>query len=106
MAMSTLFVTRFYEEDVDEPILLEGLRNSCLALSEGDAAGRRWSRVNGYRGYTSYASLNDLPKRDPDMAMLVRLVDRHVARFTAACGMDLKGRRLRLDSLWVNVLKP
>src|SRR5687768_14337411 len=106
MPMSTLFVTRFYEENIDDPILLDRLKHSCLALSEEDAAGRQWSRANAYPGYTSYASLNDLPKRDPDMALLVRQLDRQVAAFAAACAMDLKGKRLKLDSLWVNILKP
>jgi hypothetical protein len=30
-------------------------------LAEEDRAGRAWSRAHGYRGYTSYASLDDLP---------------------------------------------
>src|SRR5690606_19032194 len=56
------------------------------------------------RGYTSYASLNDLPVRDPAFADLKRLLDRHVARFAEACAFDLGGRRLKLDSIWANVL--
>ena len=68
-------------------------------------AGRRWCREHGYRGYTSYASLNDLPVRDPSFAELARLLNRHVARFAEECAFDL-GRKPKLDSLWVNVLKP
>ena len=68
-----------------------------------DGAGRR---EHGYRGYTSYASLNDLPQRDPAFADLKRLLDRHVAAFAADCGFELGGRSLKLDSLWVNLLKP
>ena len=75
-------------------------------LAEEDEAGRRWSRAHGYRGYTSYASLNDLTNRDPRFAELVRLLNRHVADFARDCAMDLGGRRLKLDSLWVNLLKP
>jgi uncharacterized protein (TIGR02466 family) len=37
---------------------------------------------------------------------LVRLLNRHVAAFAAECAFDLGGRRLKLDSLWANVLKP
>ena len=34
-------------------------------------AGQRWSRATtAIRGYTSYASLNDLPRRDPAFADL------------------------------------
>jgi uncharacterized protein (TIGR02466 family) len=74
-------------------------------LAREDGAGRAWSKAKGYRGYTSYASLNDLPSRDPDAGDLKRLLDRHVARFAQACAFDLP-KKLKMDSLWVNVLKP
>jgi uncharacterized protein (TIGR02466 family) len=106
MTVRSLFATRFYEGTLDDPALLTGLDASCRALAEEDEAGRRWSKAHGYRGYTSYASLNDLPLRDPAFADLVRRLNRHVAAFAEACAFDLGGRRLKLDSLWVNVLKP
>lgn len=106
MPSRSLFATRFYEDDLAAPDLIEALEESCLGLAREDAAGRRWSRDHGYRGYTSYASLNDLPVRDPAFAELVRLLNRHVARFAEECAFDLGGRRPRLDSLWANVLKP
>ncbi|HZG46892.1 MAG TPA: TIGR02466 family protein [Allosphingosinicella sp.] len=104
MAVRSLFATQFYEAELGEPELLEGLERSCRALAEDDRAGRRWSREHGYRGYTSYASLDDLPDRDPDIALLVRRLNRHVADFAQACAFELP-RRLKLDSLWVNVLR-
>jgi uncharacterized protein (TIGR02466 family) len=106
MPVRSLFATRFYEGALEAPALVAELEESCLALAEEDRAGRRWSRDHGYRGYTSYASLNDLPARDPRFADLVALLNRHVAAFAAECAFDLGGRRLKLDSLWVNVLKP
>lgn len=106
MTVRSLFATRFYEGDLDAPALVAELEESCRMLAEEDAAGRRWSRAHGYRGYTSYASLNDLPSRDPRFAELVRLLNRHVAAFARDCAIDLGGRRLKLDSLWVNLLKP
>ena len=106
MPVRSLFATRFYESDLDSPDLLAGLEQSCRALAEDDQAGRRWSREHGYRGYTSYASLNDLPRRDPRFGELVRHLNRHVAAFAEDCAFDLGGRRLKLDSLWVNVLGP
>jgi uncharacterized protein (TIGR02466 family) len=106
MTVRTLFATRFYEAELAAPALVEELEDACLALAAEDTAGRRWSREHGYRGYTSYASLNDLPVRDPRFADLVKLLNRHVAAFAEASAMELAGRRLRLDSLWVNVLKP
>ena len=106
MTVRSLFATRFYEGALEDPALLADLDASCRALAEEDEAGRRWSKAHGYRGYTSYASLNDLPVRDPAFADLVRRLNRHVAAFADACAFDLGGRRLRLDSLWANVLKP
>jgi uncharacterized protein (TIGR02466 family) len=106
MTTRTLFATRFQEGALAAPSLLAELEEACRALAAEDEAGRRWSREHGYRGYTSYASLNDLPSRDPRFAELVRLLGRHVAAFAADCAFDLGGRRLKLDSLWVNVLKP
>jgi uncharacterized protein (TIGR02466 family) len=101
-----LFATRFYEGAIADGGLVEELEEACRALAQEDEAGRRWSRAHGYRGYTSYASLNDLPARDPRFAELVRHLGRHVAAFARDCAFELAGRRLKLDSLWVNVLKP
>ena len=106
MPVRSLFATLFYEGELGAPSLLEELEGACNALAEEDEAGRGWSRQHGYRGYTSYASLNDLPQRDPRFAELVRHLNRHVAAFAAECVFDLGGKRLKLDSLWVNLLKP
>ncbi len=78
---------------------MEGLRDE-------DAAGRAWCRAHGYGGYTSYASLDDLPRRMSVFDELRRRLDREVAAFAQACAFDLGGGRLKLDSRWVNVLRP
>ncbi len=101
-----LFATLFRESELADPAFVAELDHACRALAAEDEAGRRWSRAHDYRGYTSYASLDDLPRRDPRFAELVRLLSRHVAAFAEECAMDLGGRRLKLDSLWVNLLKP
>jgi uncharacterized protein (TIGR02466 family) len=102
----TLFPTLLDRTSLGDDALVAELEHSVRALAQDDTAGRRWCREHGYRGYTSYASLDDLPRRDPAFADLKRHLDRHVARFAAACAFDLGGRKLRLDSLWVNLLKP
>jgi len=106
MTIRTLFATRFSETMLGDDTLLAELDAACRDLAVEDRAGRNWSKEHGYRGYTSYASLNDLPVRNPVFGDLVRHLNRHVADFAKACAMDLNGRRLKLDSLWVNVLKP
>jgi uncharacterized protein (TIGR02466 family) len=103
MTVRSLFVTKLYEADVGDERLLGELAHSIRSLARDDKAGRRWSKECGYSGYTSYASLNDLPKRDPAFADLTRLLRPHVVAFAKDSAFDLK-RPLRLDSLWVNVL--
>jgi len=104
VAVRSLFASLLYQEALGDAALITELEASCLQLAEDDRAGRRWAKEHAYRGYTSYASLNDLPIRDPAFADLKRLLDKHVARFADACAFDLAGRKLKLDSLWVNVL--
>ncbi len=104
MTVRTLFATRFSQTELGDPPLLAELGDACRDLAAQDRAGRDWSRAHGYRGYTSYASLDDLPVRDPRFGDLVRHLNRHVAAFADACALDLP-RKLRLDNLWVNILK-
>src|SRR3546814_15923731 len=77
----TLFATNFYEADIGSPELLEELEESSRLFAEEDGAGRAWSREHGYKGYTSYASLGDLPERDPAFHDLKRLPDKQVKTF-------------------------
>ena len=103
MTTRSLFATRFYEGALDDAALLADLDGTCRTLAAEDRAGRAWSKAHGYRGYTSYASLDDLPRRDPVIADLVRKLNRHVAAFALDCAFDL-ARPLKLDSLWVNAM--
>ncbi|MDQ2891636.1 MAG: TIGR02466 family protein [Pseudomonadota bacterium] len=105
MSTRALFATRFYAAPLGDPALVEELDEACRDLAREDRAGRAWSKDHGYRGYTSYASLDDLPVRDPRFGDLVRVLNKHVARFADACAFDLD-KKLKLDSIWVNVLKP
>jgi len=97
-----LFVTRLYKARIAPPRDLEG---TCLAIAAEDAAGQRWSRQHGYGGYTSYASLNDLPQRASLFSDLESAIAKHVAAFARELQFDLAGRKLTLDSLWVNVMQ-
>ena len=104
MSARPLFASLLYQAALGDEALVAELEQSCLMLAEDDMAGRRWGKAHGYRGYTSYASLNDLPQRDPVVADLVKALNRHVAAFAADCAFDL-AKPLRLDSLWVNVMR-
>jgi uncharacterized protein (TIGR02466 family) len=104
MAVRSLFATRLYEARVADEAFLADLAHSIRSLAEDDEAGRGWSRKHRYAGYTSYASLNDLPRRDPAFAELAKVLARHAMKFARECAFD-QPRKPRLDSLWVNLLK-
>ena len=104
MKVRSLFATRLYEAELGDDALLAELAHSIRTLSQDDEAGRRWSSDHRYLGYTSYASLNDLRKRDPAFADLSKLLTRHAVTFAREAAFDLD-RKPRLDSLWVNLLK-
>ncbi len=105
--ISSLFVTRLYHGNLHEaaPHLdLAELEQSCLVIAEDDEAGQTWCEENGYPGYTSYASLTDLPWRFPIFADLVKILDHHIAEFVKDLEFDLDGRALVLEDLWINIL--
>jgi uncharacterized protein (TIGR02466 family) len=104
MTIKHLFSTPFYEATLEDAALLADLERSTRMLAKEDKAGRRWCAEHGYQGYTSYASLNDLPLRDPAFEDLRRALDPHVRAFADAAAMLLP-KKPKLDSLWVNILK-
>jgi uncharacterized protein (TIGR02466 family) len=98
----SLFPTQLYKAHIAAP---RGLAQTCLAIAAEDKAGRHWAREHGYGGYTSYASLNDLTSRATVFAELEKTIARHVASFARKAEFDLSGRKLKLDSLWINVMR-
>lgn len=110
MALRPLFATPIYEATLSTHASFENfnseLEAGCRMLAAEDRAGRAWSKAHGYGGYTSYASLDDLPTRMSVFGELKRKLDGHARRFAESLAFDLGSGRLRLDSLWVNILKP
>ncbi|WP_322866921.1 2OG-Fe(II) oxygenase family protein [Aquicoccus sp. G2-2] len=105
--IESLFVTRLYRAQVAEyghAIRTDELEASCFSIAEDDDAGQQWCEENGYPGYTSYASLTDLPWRFPIFADLVSALDAHVAAFAEDLEFDLEGRALKLEDIWINIL--
>ncbi len=107
--IESLFVTRLYQgalseyENAPAPADLE---SACFSIAEDDEAGQIWSEENNYPGYTSYASLDDLPWRFPVFDELVKVLDQHVAAFVRDLEFNLNGKEIKLDSLWINILPP
>ena len=106
--IESIFVTRLYRAALSElgkALDSAELEASCVSVAEDDTAGQAWCKDNGYRGYTSYASLDDLPWRFPIFEELVEVLDKHAAAFANDLQFDLDGRELKLDSLWINILQ-
>ena len=105
--IDSLFVTRLYRAQLSEqgaPIDADELEATCLSIADDDEAGQEWCEENDFPGYTSYASLDDLPWRFPIFKDLVNVLDAHAAAFAEDLAFDLEGRALKLDSLWINIL--
>lgn len=103
----SLFVTRLYHAALSErgkPVDTRELETSCYVIAEDDEAGQEWCEENGYPGYTSYASLTDLGWRFPIFKDLVKVLNKHVAAFAKDLEFDLGDKKLKLDSLWINIL--
>jgi uncharacterized protein (TIGR02466 family) len=105
--IESLFVTRLYRAALPElgkaPDLAE-LEDTCLSIAEDDQAGQDWCEKNGYAGYTSYASQIDLGWQFPIFKDLIKLLDKHVASFVKDLAFDLGSKKIKLDSLWINIL--
>ncbi len=105
--IDSLFVTRLYRAALSElgkAPKPDDLEDACLGIAEDDEAGQNWCEKHQFPGYTSYASLNDLPWRSPVFKDLVKVLDAHVAAFAKELQFDLGAKKLKLDSIWINIL--
>lgn len=99
----SLFATRIYQARLGD-IDLDELEASCYSIAEDDEAGQEWCETEGYPGYTSYASLTDLPWRFPIFQSIKDALDSHVAAFARDLAFELDGRPLVLEDIWINIL--
>ena len=104
MQQTHLFATSIQHERLSYAKLLQDLSDACWMIEDGDTAGHEWCEREGYPGYTSYASLDDLPDRAPAFADLVKQLDALAYAFAKARYWDLGTAKLQCDSLWVNIL--
>lgn len=105
--INSLFVTRLYRAQLSElgkPVDGTELEAACLSIAEDDVAGQDWCEDNAFPGYTSYASLTDLPWRFPIFKGLVKVLNKHVAAFAKDLAFDLDGKKLKLEDIWINIL--
>jgi uncharacterized protein (TIGR02466 family) len=107
MDLSRLFVTEIHRASLrDVRELNADIEQTARMLAKEDKAGRAWCKEHGYQGYTSYSSLDDLTSRATCFDQLAKLIKSHADAFAAKLQMDLGGKRLKLDNIWVNSLDP
>ncbi|WP_435256590.1 TIGR02466 family protein [Thioclava sp. FR2] len=108
MPTTSLFVTKLYRAKLNDlakkKVDYAELAATCDAIAEDDEAGQEWCEREGYPGYTSYASLDDLPWRMPIFKALEAALDKHVAAFCDELGFDLGDKKLKCNALWINIL--
>lgn len=104
--IKSLFVTPLYQASLSDhgKVDPDELKKSCFVIAQDDEAGQDWCEDNGFPGYTSYASLTDLPWRFPIFADVVKALDAHVALFARHLHFDLGDKVLKLEDLWINIL--
>ena len=108
MSMSKIqsfFPTLIYRADKAATTSLNAkLEQASLMLAQDDRDGIKWCEKHGYQGYTSFASINDLPEQIPAFKALEKVLDSHAAKFAKALHWDIRGGKPVCDSMWVNVL--
>ena len=104
MTLQTLFPTRLRHAKIGDEPLRTSLEKVCWVLEDEDDAGNDWCDNEGYDGYTSYASLDDLPERFPEVAELQAFLDADAAKFARDLHWDMQDQALELNGLWVNIL--
>ena len=97
MTTRPLFVTQVYEASLAGEkgfaAFNAELEEACLMLADEDMAGRAWCKEHRYGGYTSYASLNDLPQRASVFGALKSKLDKRAAAFAADAPAAGRGRQ-------------
>jgi len=104
--IKSLFMTPLYRAALSDHGAVDPseLEQSCFVIAQDDEAGQDWCEANDFPGYTSYASLTDLPWRFPIFAAVVKALDAHVADFAKALHLDLGDKALQLEDIWINIL--
>lgn len=82
----------------------EELLKEIFVLQKQDRLGQQWSKENYRNGYTSYASLSDLPFRTPRFSELHDALQPEAERFAKAQGWKIKGLSLRMNTCWMNIM--
>ncbi|ESQ76348.1 TIGR02466 family protein [Asticcacaulis sp. AC402] len=106
--LSRLFVTEIYKADLTGIAgfndKIDELEDACRGVADDDVTGQDWCQKHSYLGYTSYGSVEDISRHATVFEELKRQLDIHVNSFATQVELDLSNRKLKLVSMWVNIL--
>jgi uncharacterized protein (TIGR02466 family) len=102
-----LFATDIYQTSLRSFLKKQqkNLLKEVTILSEDDKAGREWSKEHYPRGYTSYASANQMHIMSPTFAELEVLIRRHVVKYLRGLGLTIPKDQLSMSTCWVNIME-
>jgi uncharacterized protein (TIGR02466 family) len=105
LPLKSIFPTQVYQGPLGlDPNTHLSLKQTALKLPQMDTAGVKWCRTNYVNGYTSYGSMSNLHEQFSPFEKLKAKLDRVVARYTQALGIQVPTGELVLSNLWVNVM--
>lgn len=104
-SLKTLFPTLIYEsQDSSAKRLNQQLLKEIEDIQTLDQAAKEWSKENYRNGFTSYGSGNRLHHFSPTFGRLEERIDLHVKKYVKALGYNLGGKKLVMNTCWVNVM--
>lgn len=108
MAVTSCFSTQILQQNLGPKTqkLIKDLIVESNKLSQVDREGLSWSKENYLRGYTSYASMDQLFVFSSTFKDLQTLIDSKLSAFLKATSLDLKPKDLFMSKMWVNVMGP
>jgi len=107
MSLQTFFPTQLWVSQAPSALskkLNPQLAREAKSFELLDDAGHKWCRKNYVSGYTSYASITDLPYRSTTFERLKKWIDAEAKKFAQSLELDLQGGRLEMTTCWVNVM--
>ncbi|MEM5515532.1 TIGR02466 family protein [Henriciella sp. AS95] len=104
MTIRLLFPTHLSQTRYGDEAFREEAEAACWMIEDGDTAGHDWCEEKGYPGYTSYASLDDLPGRAPAFGQLAKALTKQATQFARELHWELPKKGLSLDAFWINIL--
>jgi uncharacterized protein (TIGR02466 family) len=107
MSQMKLFATDVYQVLLSDFFKKnqKDLLNEILVLMQDDHAGRDWSRTHYPKGYTSYASANQMHKVSPTFAELELCIRKHVFKYLKRLGLSVPKDQVTMTTCWVNIME-